>query len=91
MRGGYNPPMRRPNLAPVAAVVAVLVLLLAGYMGAYYAMLEGRDYKVVTRHYVADSIPLYRDNGAIVNGLFWPARRIRPNHWSSYCGTDPPE
>ena len=77
----------RPTTGLLAALLLVIVLLPAGYMGAYYAMLteppapsSGYDCTVY-----ADWLPYYRVQNATVYRFFKPAhkvdQRLRPHRW----------
>jgi hypothetical protein len=83
--------MRRPTLTLLVAVVLALVLLIGGYMGAYYAMLkEGWEprYSGVPHpptksadEFAAavfdfEMAPAYRIDGEIVVSMFWPAHQL---------------
>ena len=72
------PNPRTSTTGVLAAVLLVIVLLPAGYLGAYYAMVD--------RVYLEwETIPDYRVEGDAVNVFFEPAhwidRSIRPGYW----------
>ena len=83
-------PRARTNAGWLAALLLVIVLLLAGYMGAYYGMLEGQmgvvrhgDYRDFGFDY--PSVPFYRGHNEWLEMVFTPAntidRWIRPEYW----------
>ena len=85
-------PRSRLNAGLFAAIVLVIVLLPAGYMGVYYAMLESQTYVVDPA--LADPqdfgyddliIPLYYGHNEWLEWIFTPAnkldRLIRPEYW----------
>ena len=90
-------------LVPLACVVLVVVALFGGYLGAYYAMLEG-DRLVTTfgqrwpptwwRYDKFTVEPIYREDSAFTYALFWPAhqldRAFRPNRWPFYGALELP-
>ena len=61
-------PHSRPN-AGLLAVVLVVVLLPAAYMGSYYAMFR------TTNPFGGD--PMYRVESPAVSAFFWPAHQVR--------------
>jgi hypothetical protein len=78
--------MKERRAGPIFAVVLASPLLLAAYLGAYWAMLEGMIFN--TRH---GMVPVYRfdtrnDGNSVFDASFWPIylidRRIRPAYWS---------
>jgi hypothetical protein len=79
--------MRRPTLTPIVAVVLAVVLLLGGYMGAYYAMLDYVGFRIPAgrKPWEWEVAPFYRIEGDAVAAVLWPAqqidRRIRPGCW----------
>jgi hypothetical protein len=79
---------RTPNsVLIVSGIVALLVLLPAAYMGAYYAMLAPvHCYRMGCSHQKAESIAVYRGKFDSLSAVvFKPANRLdrilRPSRW----------
>lgn len=85
--------MSRKQPTPYFTTTLLLILLLpAGYMGAYYAMLDG----IEVREPALDSrglwkiafVPMYRVDGQFVESFFSPAqcidRHIRWERWNGF-------
>ena len=80
-------PRPRPNAGLFAAILLVIVLLPAGYMGAYYAAAERVE--VVMESEPGGSTRsvscLYRFGGMPAYSFFLPAheidRKVRPAYW----------
>jgi hypothetical protein len=75
-------PPRKPISAPWIAAV-VLLLLIGGYVGAYYATvtryLEVANYPTITRFFPDGSHLAVR---ALFTPIHWLDRRIRPHVWN---------
>ena len=70
------------RLRAVLLVIVTAVVLAAGYLGAYYGLVErGLPYSFRAVYFPAE----YRTGGAAAETFFWPAhqldRRIRPSYW----------
>ena len=81
---------RRPNVTALLATILLLVVLLpAGYMGSYYAMLTPKSQWFT---FDGSSFPKYEPDYRVHNDwvhlLYWPAHRldrtIRPEYWGDF-------
>ena len=83
---------RQPSNSSFASLVVaiVLVVLLPAYMGAYYAMLEGKIVWYYPNSFTppkeADVEPEYRVKSDRIDAIFQPAhyidRKLRPSYWA---------
>ena len=85
-------PRRSNATANIAAILLVIALLPAGYMGAYYLMLDNSadSFDSVLFALGGEKRPVYRVRNEFVADIFWPAhqidRSIRPAHWRDDLG-----
>ena len=81
---------RQRSLAAPIAVIALLLLLPAAYMGAYYALVEEPTIEVTiidTTRLYRSGPPHYHDGGEAAEAFFYPAyyfdsRVVRRNAWT---------
>ena len=76
---------KHPTTAILAAILLAILLLLAGYMGAYYANV--RPERMMLGNRVLYASVFYRVGGLAAHKVFWPAhridRRIRPEYFTA--------
>ena len=78
-------PRARPHVGIITAILLVIVLLPAAYMGAYYALLKERFYTGPRSPW--SPVPVYHIEASWLDSALGPAhdidREIRPDYWKS--------